>query len=68
LIIFSLLLAETFIISGLYDRNCDPLYASFGMGFLIVVGGLLAGVEGNKYVTGNCDVASPSSVNSKGEK
>jgi membrane-bound metal-dependent hydrolase YbcI (DUF457 family) len=52
LIIFSALLVEAFFISGFYERNCDSLYTSFGMGFLIVIGGLIAGVEGNKIVTG----------------
>jgi hypothetical protein len=52
LIIFSALLIEAFFISGFYERNCDSLYTSFGMGFLIVIGGLIAGVEGNKIVTG----------------
>jgi hypothetical protein len=51
LIIFSLLMIETFIISGM-GRNCDSLYTSFGMGFLVVIGGLIAGIEGNKIVTG----------------
>jgi glucan phosphoethanolaminetransferase (alkaline phosphatase superfamily) len=71
LIIFSFLMIEAFIISGVFNRNCDSLYASFGMGFLIVVGGLIAGVEGNKMATGKkrippdplktCDVASQKS-------
>ncbi len=52
LVIFSALLIESFFISGIYGRNCDPLYTSFGMGFLIVIGGLIAGVEGNKIATG----------------
>jgi len=51
LIIFSLLIIEAFILSSAYARNCDALYASFGVGFLIVVGGLVAAVEGNKIVT-----------------
>jgi hypothetical protein len=51
LIIFALLIIEAFILSGVYGRNCDALYASFGVGFLIVVGGLVAAVEGNKIVT-----------------
>jgi hypothetical protein len=50
LVIFAALLVETFIISALYQRNCDSLYTSFGMGFLIIIGGLIAGVEGNKIV------------------
>ena len=48
LVIFAALLVETFVISALYQRNCDSLYTSFGMGFLVVIGGLIAGVEGNK--------------------
>jgi hypothetical protein len=48
--IFALLLVESFIIS-FGGRNVDGLYASFGMGFLVVIGGLVAGVEGNKLVT-----------------
>jgi hypothetical protein len=51
LVIFSLLIAEAFILSSAYGRNCDSLYASFGIGFLIVVGGLVTAVEGNKIVT-----------------
>jgi len=50
-IIFSALLLESFIISALFKRNCDSLYTSFGMGFLIVIGGLVSGIEGNKIVT-----------------
>jgi hypothetical protein len=52
LIIFALLLVEAFILSSVYHRNCDGLYASFGMGFLIIIGGLVNAVEGNKIVTG----------------
>jgi len=51
LALFSLLLAETIYISAVYSRNCDALYASFGMGFLIVIGGLMSGIEANKIVT-----------------
>lgn len=51
LIIFSALLVETFVISGYFNRNCDSLYTSFGMGFLVILGGLIAGVEGNKIAT-----------------
>jgi hypothetical protein len=51
LVIFALLLIEAFVITGLFGRNCDALFASFGMGFLIVIGGLVAAVEGNKIVT-----------------
>ena len=55
LIIFALLLAEAFIVNAVFDRNVDGLYASFGMGFLIIIGGLIAGVEGNKMVTDKVD-------------
>jgi len=51
LVIFSLLLIEAFLINAIQLRNVDGLYASFGMGFLIIIGGLIAGVEGNKMVT-----------------
>jgi hypothetical protein len=51
LAIFALLFLEAFFLSSAYGRNCDSLYASFGVGFLIVVGGLVAAVEGNKIVT-----------------
>ena len=50
-IIFSLLIAEGIFLSAVYGRNCDAMYASFGMGFLIVIGGLIIGIEGNKIVT-----------------
>jgi hypothetical protein len=52
LFIFAALMVEAFYISGRYGRNCDSLYSSFGMGFPIVIGGLVAAVEGNKIVTG----------------
>ena len=52
LVIFSILLIEAFIISAMFDRNCDSLYTSFGMGFLVIIGGLIAGIEGNKIATG----------------
>jgi xanthosine utilization system XapX-like protein len=51
LIIFTLLLAETFFISAKFDRNCDSIYTSFGMGFLIIIGGFIVGIEGNKIAT-----------------
>jgi hypothetical protein len=51
LVIFALLIIEAFVLSSVFSRNCDALYASFGVGFLIVVGGLVAAVEGNKIVT-----------------
>jgi thiosulfate reductase cytochrome b subunit len=62
LIIFALLILEAFFLSSAYSRNCDALYASFGVGFLIVVGGLVAAVEGNKIVTQTCVDASQKSL------
>jgi FtsH-binding integral membrane protein len=58
LVIFALLMIETFVISGM-GRNCDSLYTSFGMGFLVVIGGLIAGIEGNKIVTGQSQKNEP---------
>ena len=52
-VIFAALLVETYVISGIFDRNCDALYTSFGMGFLVIIGGFFIGVEGNKFVTKN---------------
>jgi hypothetical protein len=51
LVIFALLIAEAIFMSAAFKRNCDALYASFGMGFLIVIGGLIQGFELNKLVT-----------------
>jgi len=51
LIIFFLLLVETHFISERFERNCDSLYTSFGMGFLIIIGGFIIGIEGNKIAT-----------------
>ena len=55
LVIFALLLALSFYLAA-KGRNCDGLYASFGMGFLVVTGGLVAGVEGNKMVTNHSPI------------
>jgi len=51
LVIFSVLLVEAFFISFTRNQNCDSLYTSFGMGFLIIIGGLIGGIEGNKIAT-----------------
>ena len=59
LVIFSLLLVEAFILSFTRGQNCDSLYTSFGMGFLIIIGGLIAGIEGNKIVTHTDDPETP---------
>jgi hypothetical protein len=49
-VIFALLLAESFFIAST-GRNCDGLYASFGMGLLLMIGAIISGIEGNKVVT-----------------
>jgi hypothetical protein len=52
LCVFGSLLAEAFVISALYGREMNSLYLCFGVGFVIVIGGLIGGIEGNKIVTG----------------
>jgi FtsH-binding integral membrane protein len=49
--LFFALLAETFCVSRGFNRELNGLYLCFGVGFLIVCGGLIAGVEANKIVT-----------------
>lgn len=63
LIIFALLLIEAFIISSIFERDMNSLYLSFGVGFIIVIGGLVSGVEANKIVTGE----EPPELNETGE-
>jgi hypothetical protein len=52
LCVFGSLLAEAFFISGKFGREMNSLYLCFGVGFIIVIGGLVGGIEGNKIVTG----------------
>jgi len=52
LCVFAVLLVEAFVISGLYGREMNSLYCCFGVGFIIVIGGLISGIEGNKIATG----------------
>ena len=63
LIIFALLLIEAFIISSIFERDMNSLYLSFGVGFIIVIGGLVSGVEANKIVTDE----QPPELNETGE-
>ena len=51
LCIFAALLAEAFAISCIYGREMNSLYLCFGVGFLIVIGGLISGIECNKIAT-----------------
>ena len=51
LCVFAVLLTEAFIISGLYGREMNSLYLCFGVGFVVVIGGLISGIEGNKIAT-----------------
>ena len=51
LLIFASLLAESFYVSIRYQRDVNSLYLCFGVGFLVVIGGLVSGIEGNKIAT-----------------
>jgi hypothetical protein len=52
LCVFAVLLAEAFVISALFKREMNTLYLSFGIGFVVTIGGLISGVETNKIFTG----------------
>jgi hypothetical protein len=52
LCVFGVLLGEAFVISAMYGRDMNSLYLCFGVGFVMVIGGLIGGIEGNKIVTG----------------
>ena len=49
--VFAALLVEAFVLSGIYGREMNALYLCFGVGFLIVIGGLINGIEANKIAT-----------------
>jgi len=51
LCVFAVLLAEAFVISGMFNREMNTLYLCFGVGFIIVIGGLISGIECNKIAT-----------------
>jgi hypothetical protein len=51
LCVFAVLLAEAFVISALFEREMNSLYLCFGVGFIIVIGGLINGLECNKIAT-----------------
>jgi hypothetical protein len=51
LCIFASLIAETYAVSGIFNRELNSLYLCFGVGFLTVVGGLIGGIEANKIST-----------------
>jgi len=51
LCIFAVLLAEAFVISAGSGREMNSLYLCFGVGFVIVIGGLVGGIEANKVAT-----------------
>jgi len=51
LCIFAALIIETFIVSSIFKRELNSVYLCFGVGFLIVIGGLISGVEANKMAT-----------------
>jgi len=51
LCVFAVLLAEAFVISATAGREMNQLYLCFGVGILIVIGGLVGGIEANKIAT-----------------
>jgi len=52
LFVFASLMGVTFFTEKIFERGGgEGLYACFGMGFLFIIGGLVAGVECNKLVT-----------------
>ena len=51
LFIFFALFVESFIITKFFGRDMNSLYLCFGVGILVVIGGLISGIEGNKAVT-----------------
>jgi hypothetical protein len=51
LCIFASLIIETFIVSSVFKREMNSVYLCFGVGFLIVIGGLISGIEANKIAT-----------------
>jgi hypothetical protein len=59
LCVFGTLLGEAFFISARYGREMNSLYLCFGVGFIIVIGGLVGGIEGNKIVTGTGPGSAP---------
>jgi hypothetical protein len=52
LLIFAALLCEAFCLSAFYSREMNSLYLCFGVGLIMVIGGLINGIEGNKIATG----------------
>jgi len=51
LCVFAVLLTEAFVISATFGREMNQLYLCFGVGILIVIGGLVGGIEANKMAT-----------------
>ncbi len=43
---------EAIIVSRIYERSFDGIYASIGVGLMIVIGLFVGGIEANKNVTG----------------
>jgi len=52
LFIFAFLLIEAVIIASNSGREMSQLYMCFGLGVLVVIGGLINGIECNKICTG----------------
>jgi len=51
LCVFAALLVEAFYLSATTGRELNQLYLCFGVGVLIVIGGLVGGIEANKIAT-----------------
>ena len=51
LCIFGALSIEALVIAAKQQRDVNSLYLCFGVGFLVVIGGLVGGIEGNKIAT-----------------
>jgi ethanolamine transporter EutH len=49
--LFCVLILRTFLVQREFDRQLNGLYLCFGVGFLIVIGGLVTGIEANKIAT-----------------
>jgi hypothetical protein len=49
--LFCALILRTFLVQREFERPLNGLYLCFGIGFLIVIGGLVTGIEANKIVT-----------------
>ena len=52
LFVFCFLLNEALVLAKKQGRDMNSLYLCHGVGVLVVLGGLISGIEGNKAATG----------------